>query len=60
MHMKDFRKDLRREFKDKAKEEVGGSAVEGKLDKMAGNARDVPGGDVHVRDEQRKKTPQDR
>jgi hypothetical protein len=58
--MKDFRKDLRHEFKEKAKEEVGGSVVEGKLDKMAGNAREVPGGDVHIRKEQRKKTPQDR
>jgi hypothetical protein len=58
--MKDFRKDLEGEFKDKAKGEAGGSAVEGKLDKMAGNARAVPGGAERIRPEIAKKTPRDR
>ena len=56
----DFRKDLEREFKDKAKGEAGGSAVRGKLDDMAGNAKNIPGGDVKIRPEIEKNTPRDR
>jgi hypothetical protein len=58
--MKDFRKDLKRAFKDKAKGETGDSPVDGKLDDMAGNARAVPGGDVNIRPEIEKNTPRDR
>jgi hypothetical protein len=58
--MKDFRNDLKREFKDKAKGETGESPVKGKLDKMAGNARAVPGGEGEIRPEIEKNTPRDR
>ena len=58
--MKDFRNETKREFKEKAKGEVDGSAVDGKLDKMAGNARSVPGGEGKIRPQLEKNTPRDR
>ena len=55
-----FRKDLEREFRDKAKGEVDTSEVDGKLDKMSGNARAVPGAAEQIRPELEKNTPRDR